>query len=59
MAELSDTPETVRKRYAVAASAAARGAYDDAGALEAEAGWRGADLLTSSSTSAQEPAPTS
>jgi arsenite methyltransferase len=48
MAELSDIRETVRKRYAAAASAAARGAYNDARALEAEAGCCGADLLTCS-----------
>jgi arsenite methyltransferase len=38
MAELTDIRETVRKRYADAARAAARGAFDDARALEAEAG---------------------
>jgi len=45
MAELSDIRETVRKRYADAASAAARGPYDDARALEAEAGCCGTDGL--------------
>jgi SAM-dependent methyltransferase len=48
MAELTDIRETVRKRYADAASAASRGAYDDARALEAEAGCCGADGLTCS-----------
>jgi arsenite methyltransferase len=38
MAELTDIRETVRKRYAAAATAAARGSSDEARALEAEAG---------------------
>jgi arsenite methyltransferase len=48
MAELTDIRETVRKRYASAASAAsatARGAHDDARALNAEAGCCGSDGL--------------
>jgi arsenite methyltransferase len=45
MAELTDIRETVRKRYADAASAAARAEYDDARALEAEAGCCGSDSL--------------
>ncbi|MDQ6805158.1 MAG: methyltransferase domain-containing protein [Actinomycetota bacterium] len=48
MAELIDIRETVRKRYADAASAAARGAYDDARALEAEAGCCGTEQSTCS-----------
>jgi arsenite methyltransferase len=42
MAELTDIREAVRKRYADAAGAAARGAYGDARALESEAGCCGA-----------------
>ena len=38
MAELTDIRETVRRRYANAANAAAAGSYDDARTLEAEAG---------------------
>ncbi len=48
MAELTDIRETVRKRYADAASAAARGVHDDAQALETEAGCCGTDGLTCS-----------
>jgi arsenite methyltransferase len=48
MAELTDIRETVRKRYADAASAAARGASDDARALEAEAGCCGSANLACS-----------
>ena len=47
MAELTDIRESVRKRYADAASAAARGAYDDARALESEAGCCGSELTSS------------
>lgn len=48
MAELNDIRETVRKRYASAASAAASGAYDDARALESEAGCCGSERLACS-----------
>ena len=43
MAELTDIREIVRDRYASAAKAAAAGAYDQAQALEAEAGCCGSD----------------
>ena len=43
MAELTDIREIVRERYASAAKAAAAGAYDQAQALEAEAGCCGSD----------------
>jgi ubiquinone/menaquinone biosynthesis C-methylase UbiE len=48
MARLTDVRETVRERYANAASAAALGAYDDARALEAEAGCCATDGVTCS-----------
>jgi SAM-dependent methyltransferase len=48
MAELTDIRETVRKRYADAASAAARGRYEDARALEAKAGCCSPGAVTSS-----------
>ncbi len=48
MAELSDIRETVRKRYAKAAQAAAQGAYDQARALESESGCCGPGQLTCS-----------
>jgi ubiquinone/menaquinone biosynthesis C-methylase UbiE len=48
MAELTDIRETVRRRYADAATAAARGAYDDARALESESGCCGSGSLTCS-----------
>jgi SAM-dependent methyltransferase len=38
MAEVTDIRETVRRRYADAATAAARGSFEEARALEAEAG---------------------
>jgi arsenite methyltransferase len=48
MAELTDIRETVRQRYAKAASAAADGAYDQARALESESGCCGAQALSCS-----------
>jgi SAM-dependent methyltransferase len=44
-----DIRETVRERYASAAKEAARGAYDQARALESESGCCGSDRLTCSS----------
>jgi SAM-dependent methyltransferase len=46
MAELTDIRESVRRRYADAATAAARGAHDDARALEREAGCCGSGAST-------------
>ena len=43
MAELTDSRETVRERYANAAKAAGAGAYDQAQMLESEAGCCGGD----------------
>jgi arsenite methyltransferase len=48
MAELSEIRETVRRRYADAANAAATGSSDDARALEAEAGCCGPDAASCS-----------
>jgi arsenite methyltransferase len=48
MAELTDIRETVRKRYANAATAATCGAHDNARALESEAGCCGSNGLTCS-----------
>ncbi len=48
MAELTDIRETVRKRYADAATAAARGQYEDARALESQAGCCGSGAPTCS-----------
>jgi arsenite methyltransferase len=45
MAELSDIRDTVRKRYAAAAKAGTHGAYDEARALEAEAGCCGSGSM--------------
>jgi len=48
MAELTDIRETVRRRYADAANAAAAGSYEDARELETEAGCCGPDALSCS-----------
>jgi SAM-dependent methyltransferase len=48
MAELTDIRETVRRRYAEAATAAARGSFEEARALEVEAGCCGPDQITCS-----------
>jgi SAM-dependent methyltransferase len=45
MADVTDIRETVRERYARAAARAAGGAYDEAPALEAEAGCCGPDSV--------------
>ena len=46
MAELTDIRETVRERYAKAATAAAHGAPDQARALESESGCCGPESLS-------------
>jgi arsenite methyltransferase len=46
MAELTDIRETVRERYAAAAKAATSGAYDEARALESEAGCCGSSSVS-------------
>jgi arsenite methyltransferase len=48
MAELTDIRETVRQRYAAAATAAAHGAYDQARTLESESGCCSNDSLSCS-----------
>ncbi|MDQ6776509.1 MAG: arsenite methyltransferase [Actinomycetota bacterium] len=48
MAELTDIRETVRKRYAEAATAAARGSFEEARAFEAEAGCCGPGAVSCS-----------
>jgi SAM-dependent methyltransferase len=48
VAELSDIRETVRRRYATAAKSAASGSYEEARALEAEAGCCGPEARSCS-----------